>query len=330
MSESADTDGPVVLFGEALFDDLPSGPRPGGAPLNVARHLRAFGVDPLLVTRVGADEPGEWLVAAMRRWGLDTRGVQRDRDHPTGRVTVRVIGDRHRFEIPPLQAWDFIDGTITARALGASTPDVLCFGTMAQRHPESRRALRDLLSRRCSSHLLDVNLRAPWYDPQIIEASLLAADVLKLNESELNTLADLFRLPDGGAARADALIRRFSIREVVITYGSEGAQLVEAGGGRMRACGTPLGPSLVDTVGAGDAFTAVLVLGARRGWPAPLTLTRAERFARAICRIAGAIPDDSHFYDPYVAEWDLQGGHSDGREEPVHLHAERPRTHTWT
>lgn len=317
----------VVLFGEALIDELPSGPVPGGAPLNVARHLRAFGVDPLLITRVGRDEPGDLLVAAMHGWGLDTRGVQRDREHQTGHVAVRMTGGSHRFEIPPFQAWDFIDATAAAGALRAS-PDFLYFGTLAQRHHESRRALRELLGRGGGRCLLDVNLRAPWYDLEIIETALVAADVLKLSENELDTLADLLRLPGGVASRADALMTRFSISEVVVTFGPEGAQLIEAGGARLRVCGTPLDSWLVDTVGAGDAFMAVLLLGERRGWPPDLALARAERFARAICRIAGAIPDDPNFYEPYVVEWGLEGSDDDGGEERVHLHAERPRAHS--
>ncbi len=316
---------PVALFGEALMDDLPSGPVPGGAPLNVARHLRAFGVDPLLITRVGSDEAGEGLVAAMERWGLDTRGVQRDPDHPTGRVSIRVARGRHRFEIPLRQAWDFIDATAAADALRTAPPDVLYFGTLAQRHETSRRALRGLFAGLSGAHLFDVNLRKPWYDAQVVEASLAEADVLKLNESELAVLARALGLPKGAAARAETLMERFSIREVVITYGARGARVFEVGGAEMRVSGEALGSRVVDTVGAGDGFAAVLILGTFRGWVPSLTLARADRLARAICRIPGAIPEDERFYEPYLEEWDRGGGDDPEREKLVHRHAQHPR-----
>ena len=308
MSVKSDRGVSVALFGEALMDELPSGPVPGGAPLNVARHLRAFGVDPLLITRVGEDEPGERLVAAMERWGLDTRGVQRDPDHPTGRVSIKVERGRHRFEIPAGQAWDFIDAAAAADALRLAPPDLLYFGTLAQRHQESRRALRGLFPALSGRGIFDVNLRKPWYDAQVVEASLAEADVLKLNEPELAVLARAFSLPKDVAARAGALMKRFSIREVVITYGARGARIFEAFGVEMRISGERLGSGLADTVGAGDAFAAVLILGTFRGWASPLTLARADRFARSICRIPGAIPEDERFYEPYVAEWARDGG----------------------
>lgn len=312
MSVRRESRGLVALFGEALTDELPSGSVPGGAPLNVARHLRAFGSEPLLITRVGDDEAGERLVGAMKRWGLETRGVQRDPEHPTGRVSVRMALGHHRFEIPPDQAWDFIEAEAAAEVLRASPPDLMYFGTLAQRHQESRRALWRLLPGPSGTHIFDVNLRKPWYEVETIEASLAAADVLKLNESEMGVLASAFGLAKGTPARADALMKRFSIREIVITCGARGAQVFEAGGTGTRVSGARLGSSLVDTVGAGDGFTAILILGLLAGWPSPLALARADRFARSICRIPGAIPKDECFYEPYLEEWGRGGSDAAG------------------
>ena len=199
-----------------------------------------------------------------------------------------MTGGRHRFEIPPFQAWDFIDATAAAGALRTS-PDFLYFGTLAQRHHESRRALRELLGEGGGRCLLDVNLRAPWVDLEIIETALAAADVLKLNESEWTP----WRICSGCPA---ALRRAGRPHEAV--FGPRGRRHVRPrgraahrGGGSAHARVRHATDSwLVDTIGAGDAFMAVLVLGERRGWPPDLALARAERFARAICRIAGAIP----------------------------------------
>src|SRR5262245_35177912 len=138
MKEARDPRARVAVFGEALLDALPTGVTPGGAPLHVARHLRGLGLRPLLISCVGQDELGDSLVQAMERWGLSTKGVQRDASHPTGGGSVRVEKGRPRFAIAPAQAWDFVDPVAASAALG-EPPSLLYFGTLSQRHEVSRR-----------------------------------------------------------------------------------------------------------------------------------------------------------------------------------------------
>lgn len=307
-STSADTEpdqkpARVIVFGEILFDEFPDRRVLGGAPFNVAHHLRGFGADPLLITRVGEDARGDEALAAMRRAGLDARGVQRDPRRPTGSVAVRLSGAGHRFEILAEQAYDFVDAE---RAALAAPPgcDLFYFGTLAQRHPESRSALFALLAGGARTRFLDVNLREPWYDRETIERSLRHADVLKINREELAEVGAIFfaGLAEGPEL-ASRLVERFSLRRVVVTCGEEGAWLLDAGGGLERVAGGRLAGDVADTVGAGDGFSAVLILGTLRGWDGATALRRADAFARAVCSIRGAVPEDPSFYLPYVREW---------------------------
>ncbi len=303
-------DARVILFGEALVDEFPSAPGlPGGAPFNVAWHLRAFGVEPLLISRVGEDPEGEMLRCAAVRRGLDTRGMQTDRDHRTGEAVVEVAEEGSRFEIPPNRAWDFIRADEALRALRGEAPDLLYFGTLAQRGAVSRSALSRLLALDLESRFLDLNLRSPWFDVETVKRSLASADVVKATEEELRIVGDLLGLaepgPEAGVTeQVEALLRTFRIRNVLVTRGARGAWLLTEGGDQTIVARPPL-DDVVDTVGAGDAFSAVLILGSLQGWAESMTLVRADDFARALCRIPGAIPKNDAIYRPFREAWGL-------------------------
>lgn len=313
----------VALLGEVLVDCFPDGCLPGGAPLNVARHLRAFGLDPLLLTRVGDDEAGEQILASLQRWRLDTRGVQRDGVHPTGRALVHTDRDRggNLFEIVPNSAYDFVDAAAATELFRDVRPELLYFGTLGQRRPASRRALAALLERFRGTRFFDVNLRAPWFNARRLDDLLGEADILKLNALELEVLAGFLGLPEDDTARAAALMVRYSLREVVVTNGPDGAFRVGPEGAVLRARSLPPGPGIVDTVGAGDGFAAVLILSSACAWPPAVGLARAGSFAHALCQIRGAIPEEARFYHPFLAEWGITGDSSCERTEPLHLGA---------
>lgn len=301
--------GVVLLFGEVLFDVFPDARRPGGAPLNVACHLGAFGETPRLITRTGADEERAELLEVMRRHGLDTGGVQLDKQRPTGRVLVEPHPDGHRFRILPEQAYDFIGPDDAVRTAAGSGAAVLYFGTLAQRAEVSRRALLALFDRVQATRFLDVNLRTPWYDEGVVRESLRQADIAKLNENEVQQIGRLLSL--SGRTRIDivrTLIERFDLQQVLVTLGARGAWLLQRDGTEHEVA-APVDPTaVVDSVGSGDGFSAVFLLGLLRGWPAGLTLQRADRFARALCGIRGAIPHDLAFYRPWREEWGIENG----------------------
>jgi len=297
-------DGRVLLFGEVLADIFPSHTVLGGAPFNVARHLKAFGRNPVLLSRIGDDEIGREILATMARNGMTVSGIQLDNHHPTGQVKVHLEQSGHRFEILPCQAYDFIHPAVARMIRLPLNPALVYFGTLAQRHEVSARALKMLLRSTRAPKFLDINLRAPWFDEKILRSSLKYADIVKLNAEELALLAQMLSLPSGEPQhQADALMRQFDLQQVVVTCGADGAWQMNQNGKVFEVGNSHPGISVVDTVGAGDGFAAVYILGALRNWSMATTLVRANDFAAAICGIRGAIPNHDDFYQPFRLEW---------------------------
>jgi fructokinase len=294
----------IAFFGEILADVFPDRSVLGGAPFNAARHFQAFGHKPRMVTRIGNDTLGQELLDAMKDLGMDTTDVQRDAEHPTGQVKVHIESSGHRFEILPDQAYDHIrpDELIVT----TEPPDMIYFGTLAQRCPQSRYALDIFLANNKSPRFLDINLRQPWYDLNTIERSLVLANQLKINDEELAIVARMLNLKaDHPELQAAALLENFDLDVVLVTCGASGAWVLERGHDLLRAPSKATIP-LADTVGAGDAFASVYMLGRLCGWPMQTTLARANDFAGAVCAIRGAAPEEAEpFYAPFKLEWKL-------------------------
>ena len=303
----------VVLFGEVLADCFADGERAGGAPFNVAHHLAALGrhvgVEPVLVSRVGGDARGAMLLQRMRTAGLVTEAIQLDPVHGSGRVDVRLEpgGQGHRFEIPAAQAWDFIDPEAARRAARARRPEWIYFGTLAQRGA-SRQALGALFAATRARGFLDVNLREFPLDEDVLRWSLARAEVVKLNAGELLRVAEAVHMRGNcPTTLGKGLIDAFGIRWLLVTEGANGAWLLDDRGVR---CNTPPArpfAPLRDSVGAGDAFAAVVMLGLLLGWDVGRCLERGNRLAAAVCGLRGAVPEDDSFYAPFVADWELDG-----------------------
>jgi len=298
--------GRIVLFGEVLADIFPDRTVLGGAPFNVARHLKAFGRNPVLLSRVGIDDLGKGVLDTMKQSGMETGGIQSDRNHPTGQVKVHLENNSHRFEILPAQAYDFIHPAVARMVRLPLNPALIYYGTLAQRHEVSRRALLTLLRSTRVAKFLDVNLRAPWYDEKTLRSALQYADIVKLNAEELGMLAEMFGFPGGKPQDiALKLMRQFDLGQVVVTSGAEGAWQMNRAGKVAEASNDSQATTVLDTVGAGDGFAAVYILGMLRSWPMATTLERANAFASAICRIRGAVPDHADFYEAFIREWGI-------------------------
>ncbi len=298
--------GTVVLFGEVLADIFADRTVLGGAPFNVARHLKAFGQNPLLITRVGHDSLADEVLDAMARLEMDPLGVQCGNNHPTGRVQVHIQEGGHSFEILPAQAYDFIHPAIVRMTALSVHPKLVYFGTLAQRSEISKRALKTLLRSTRKAKFLDLNLRAPWYEEKTIRQSLQFADIVKLNSDELVILTDMLGLPASEPqGQARELMSRFDLEQMLVTCGEEGAWQLNRKGKRVDSCVQNRITMPIDTVGAGDGFAAVCILGELLKWPAIRMLERANRFAAAICGIRGAIPDHADFYEPFIHEWEI-------------------------
>jgi fructokinase len=302
----------TVIFGEALVDDFVTEQIVGGAPFNVARHLAAFLSPQLMITCIGNDKNGAVVHGEFERFAMSEAGLQIDKMEETGRVVVERQAKGHRFVILPDQAYDYINPEQALDAFDAVEPSALYFGTLAQRCARSRDTLHALLDASNATRYLDVNLREGQYDERTVFHSLHAADIVKVNEEELQAL---FRWyfdihPSAPPLTAEevrsacaALVQMFSLEGLIVTLGHRGSVYFGADGGVIVHRDNPVPPYVIDTVGAGDGFSAIFLLGRIRGWELDVTLARANEFAAAICAIPGAVPRDMGFYDTWAARW---------------------------
>ena len=273
----------VVCIGEALWDALPAGRVPGGAPMNVALRLAAFGTRARLLTRVGEDEAGSDLLAFMRSEGLDTRWVQVDPAQPTGHVTVDTADPQApQFRIAAPVAWDFIDAEEFLAAAGGPV-DVLVYGSLAARHPVSRDSQRKLVGV-AGLKVFDLNLRPPHDDPVLVEEFLRCADWVKLNAAELQSLAWRHGGPGDVREAAAWLAARYGVGTVCVTLGRDGALLLHDGAWHA-APGYCV--QVADTVGCGDAFLGALVAGLLDSDEPGTVLQRACAAGAIVARSAG-------------------------------------------
>jgi fructokinase len=291
--------GRPVLFGEVLFDHFPGGEAVlGGAPFNVAWHLTAFGAQPLLISRIGNDALGRRIRGTMQTWDMDTAGLQLDSAHPTGTVEVSIENDEPHYDIVEQRAWDFIDADSLPPLSDAA---LLYHGSLALRSPVSRQALDRLYTMLGAPVFLDVNLRPPWWERQQVDLHLNTARWVKLNEDELDTLAPA---GDDLGQRAAALQRIHRLDLLITTRGGAGALAHDSDARTLEVEPSKTG-KLIDTVGAGDAFAAVIILGLLNDWDLEQTLQRAQAFASAIVGIRGATPESRDFYTDFRQQWNL-------------------------
>ena len=281
----------VVGLGEILWDIFPDGPRFGGAPANFACSAAALGMPRVRVamaSSVGQDRLGSQALATLTRKLVAVEGV-RQSPQPTGQVLIDV--DAHgvaTYEFAADAAWDDFQWSTALEQLAGET-DACCYGTLSQRSAISQQTVQHYLTQ-LPSHALrifDVNLRPPHYTATIIRKSLQSANVLKMNEEELPLLAELCHITGSTIEILLQLARQFNLQCVALTRGSNGAVLVRGDDISEQA---GVATEVVDTVGAGDAYTATLTIGLLRNRPLAEINQQACRVAAYVCSQAGATP----------------------------------------
>ncbi|MEW8029318.1 MAG: carbohydrate kinase [Candidatus Thiodiazotropha sp.] len=288
----------IAIFGEVLFDCFPDGEQVlGGAPFNVAWHLQAFGRSPLFISRIGSDEEGDAIQQSMERWGMETLCLQRDDRHPTGRVTITLEAGEPSYDIVADVAYDFIDAAGVAEVQATT----LYHGSLGLRNPIALDALNRLKANHPRRIFMDVNLRDPWWHREPVLSWVAEADWVKLNEDEL---LQLHGKSDDLLTTATDFRAQYNLDGLVVTLGERGA-LAVAGDEYSYRIEPEVNLNLVDTVGAGDALTSVLILGLELGWPLQQTLERAQKFASAIVGERGAVVDNPVFYQHCIDTWQL-------------------------
>ncbi|VAX18198.1 Fructokinase, partial [hydrothermal vent metagenome] len=288
---------------EVLFDIFPDENEVlGGAPFNVAWNLKGFGLDPLFISRVGSDKRGERVLESMRKFGMSTTSVQIDNDRPTGVVKVRMDNSGHTFDILPDQAYDYIETGSVINALENTDSALLYHGTLSIRSAVSSKTLDTLLDTIKPHVFVDVNLRAPWCDGASAKKALEKARWAKLNNEELGqTLGSCAIKEQDIEMMSEYLRSEAGLDILVVTLGEKGA-LLAAPDRIINSNPAPVN-KIVDTVGAGDAFCSVVILGVVYGWTLDVIMDRAITFASDVCQIRGATSSDTDFYQRRIKKW---------------------------
>ncbi|MCA9259142.1 MAG: hypothetical protein KDA61_08080 [Planctomycetales bacterium] len=290
---------PPLIVGEVLFDCFPNHPPVlGGAPFNVAWNLQGLGKHPVMLTGIGEDSAGEEIVSRMKSWGLSLAGVQRRADRPTGRVEVEFVAGEPRYDIVPHTAYDSLE--MPSFPVDAAQFSLLYAGTLAWREPASRTTLRSLLE--LSRHVprfIDLNVRMPWFDEDLLPVLLAGATWIKLNSDELELITKLPASTADEIASAVASLReRFGEATYLVTCGEQGAFMLPPNAEPLHAS-APSPETFVDAVGAGDAFSAAMISGLLDDLAPAQALDRAVILAARTCGLRGATTSVvSHYQTP--------------------------------
>ena len=247
----------VICFGEILWDNFPNKIVPGGAPLNVAFHAKNLGLNTILYSAIGNDQPGRKLLQFINEIGLNNEFIEIQEEYPTGSVTVNIENPKEvSYTIDGPSAWDHIkESILLANTLEAT--DILVFGTLSCREIESRTALNSILQSPAYK-VMDLNLRPPHYDKKLVEHLLLHTDLLKVNREEYEQLKNWFSINGDAKKGFDDLVSLFGLDALVITSGSKGSRYLSH---NADVVSKVFEIDCVDTVGAGDSFLAALIYG---------------------------------------------------------------------
>ncbi|OXU15513.1 carbohydrate kinase family protein [Sedimentisphaera salicampi] len=278
----------IAGIGEILFDNLPDGRRLGGAPANFAIHCSLLGAESKVVSSVGNDSPGREIIKMLNDKGIDTSCISVN-EHPTGSVDVKLCpAGQPEYIINENAAWDYI--SLNRQTLEvAKNCDAVCFGSLAQRNEMSKTSILNFLEAAGENCLkvFDVNLRQHYYSKEIIENSLKLANILKLNDEELNLFQQMFALKDKKLKAIDYLLDTFDLELVALTVGDKGSVMVSKDDISLIKAEPA---EVKDTVGAGDCFTAVMVYSLLCRLSIEEANEFASRAASFVCSQDGATP----------------------------------------
>jgi fructokinase len=279
----------VFGIGELLWDLLPAGRQMGGAPANFAYHARALGAGGRVVSRVGDDELGRDLIGRLEGLGVPVNLITVDPIHGTGTVSVQLASNGQPcYTIHEGVAWDHLmpDAKVLESVASA---DAVCFGTLAQRCEPSRSTIRQLVAHSPATavRVFDVNLRQDFYSQELLDASSRIANVVKLNDVELPVVSELLGFRGSQEDQMRALLDHYELRLVACTRGANGSAIWD-GTTWCEVPGTPT--KVVDTIGAGDSFTAAITLGMLANWELNRLGNAANQIATYVCSCAGGTP----------------------------------------
>lgn len=279
---------PIIIgIGELLWDMLPEGKRAGGAPINFVYHASALGANGYAISAVGNDTEGEEILRELESNGI--RYSIPKVNYPTGYVPVQLKDGIPTYTITENVAWDHIPLTTEAEKL-VEQADALCFGTLAQRNPTSRKTINSLIDRAPAEamRVFDINIRQSYYTKELIIDTLKKASIFKINDEELELLQDLFGLPSDEKLACQTLLKDYQLTHLILTAGSQYSSVYT--GDIVSTIPTPR-VEVVDTVGAGDSFTGAFIYSLLTGLNVYDSHQRAVDTAAFVCTQSGAWPN---------------------------------------
>jgi fructokinase len=287
----------ITSIGEILFDLYPNHKRLGGAPLNFIYHIKKLTDSGNIISRVGKDVLGNKVINDLSHAGISTDFIQHDTLHPTGIAKVGVDEKGNPdFKIDIERAFDFIELTEENENLINTETDCLYFGTLAQRSEISRKTIQSFYSRGLK-YFADINLRQSFYDEDILRTTLEAADFIKTNYDEMHVLNDIFIQGEYSTEKvALELMEKFNLNMIAVTRGKDGASIFDNG---KKYNHTNIDNKIIDSTGAGDAFSAMLCIGYLYGFEIPYINKLANDFAYDICQFEGALPKNDRVYESF-------------------------------
>lgn len=295
-----------MTFGEILFDRFPDYKSIGGAPFNFCYHLMQFGEPVRFVSRVGQDDDGREILEYLEKRNFPTRDIQIDPLHKTGVVEVVLSKNgTPTFDILSDVAYDHIDFHEISEPPSPEEVDMIYFGTVVQRTKAAHENLHGFLAANYPRHniFFDINLRPGCINDRAVISSLELTDFLKLNDEELVYLMKTEHFNKDEAAFISFLTSKYNLEAIALTRGESGSELHTREGGLASPPGDI--ENMADTVGAGDAYAALMALGYVRSWPKSRMIQTASQFAARICQIQGAVPDSPDFYRAFASEFGI-------------------------
>ena len=286
----------IVGLGELLWDMFSAGKCLGGAPANFAYHVSALGYKGIIASCIGKDRLGREIIDAIATLDLTGEYIQIDPNHPTGTVDVRVDSNGYpKYTITENVAWDFFEFDEQWKMLAEKT-DAVCFGSLAQRSSESGTAIIEFLRHtgKETVRIFDINLRHNFYSAEIITQSLKISSILKLNDEELPILIDLlgYQEKESEEELCRLLIEKYGLDLVCLTKGENGSLLVNE---RETVKHPGRKVTVIDTVGAGDAFTAALAIQYLKGSSLERISEAANKLGSWVASQAGATPSANKY-----------------------------------
>jgi fructokinase len=286
----------ITAIGEIIFDIYPGIKKLGGAPLNFIYHIHKLTNNGAFISRVGNDSQGRTAISFLKKNNIPVDLIQKDKEYETGAAFANLDDNKiPHWDIPTDRAYDFINiPPDPGRIIENSS--CFYFGSLAQRMERSRTTIQSFFGRD-TKYFLDLNIRQNYYSKHIISESLSASDVLKVNEEELHLLHNMFFIGKFNIAEcAVSLMDNFRIELIAVTMGEAGAYLFNKDNSDFFKGSVN---EISDSVGAGDAYSAILALGFLKGWELSKINKLASEFAGEICKIPGALPADDSVYEKF-------------------------------